>query len=132
MATTHGTAIAKEGPTKQRSLNYKKIRTPFELMRKTILYFLTGLTLATCMLSAEAQNSVATIPEGMITIPLAQGTTSYLSLPLSNNLTYAGVVSAVTSTSISVADSPSPWSVGELATPSSPYFVKFLTGSEAG
>jgi uncharacterized protein (TIGR02597 family) len=68
----------------------------------------------------------------MITFSLAGGSTTYLSLPLTNNLTYTGVVSAVTSTTISVADSPSPFTAGGLASASAPYFVKFISGSEMG
>jgi uncharacterized protein (TIGR02597 family) len=101
-------------------------------MPKKIIYFLAGIALVTSPISADAQNSVATIPEGMITFNIPKGATSYLSLPLTNNLTYTGVVSAVTSNNITVADSPAPWTAGGLATASAPYFVKFLTGSETG
>jgi len=101
-------------------------------MRNKTIKFLTVVALATCVLSARAQDSVATVPEGMITFNIPQDVTTYLSFPLTSNLTYTGVVSGVTSTTITVADSPAPWNAGALATASAPYFVKFLTGSEVG
>jgi uncharacterized protein (TIGR02597 family) len=95
-------------------------------MRKKLLTFLTGFALAT--VSAHATSaSVATIPSGMITFTLTHGTTSYLSLPLTNVETYTSSVTAVTSNTISVGDAPAPF-VTNLA----PYFVKFLSGSESG
>jgi uncharacterized protein (TIGR02597 family) len=75
--------------------------------------------------------SVATVPAGMITYTLARGTTSYLSFPLTNNESYTGSVAAVTTNTISVGDSPAPFTTS-LATPASPYFVKFLSGSQTG
>jgi uncharacterized protein (TIGR02597 family) len=54
-----------------------------------------------------------------------------VSLPLTNTATYTGSVSAVTSNTISVGDSPAPFTTS-LATAGSPYFVKFLSGSEMG
>ena len=50
--------------------------------------------------------SVAAIPQGMITFAIPHGSISYLSLPLTNNPTYTGSVSAMTSTTISVGDWP--------------------------
>jgi uncharacterized protein (TIGR02597 family) len=101
-------------------------------MRKKTNYFLTGIAFVACALSAYAQTSVATIPEGMISFNVPGGETTYLSFPLSNNLTYTGAVSAVTSTTISVDDSPAPWNAGALASAAAPYFVKFLSGNETG
>jgi uncharacterized protein (TIGR02597 family) len=101
-------------------------------MRKKIFYFLTGIALATGAISANAQSAtVATVPEGMITFTLASGSTKYLSLPLTNNVTYAGSVTAVTANSISVGDTPAPFTTS-LSTAGSPYFVKFLSGNEIG
>jgi uncharacterized protein (TIGR02597 family) len=101
-------------------------------MRKKIFYFLSGIALATGAISANAQSAtVATVPEGMITYSLASGSTSYLSLPLTNNVTYAGSVTAVTANSISVGDTPAPFTTS-LATAAAPYFVKFLSGNEIG
>ena len=100
-------------------------------MRQNIFYFLIGIALATCELSATAGTSVATVPSGMITFTLAQGTTSYLSLPLTNNSIYSSVVTAVTTNTISVDDTPAPFT-SNLATPAAPYFIKFLSGNESG
>jgi len=101
-------------------------------MLKKIFYFLTWIALAAGMTSANAQNAtVATIPEGMMTYNLLPNTTSYLSLPLTANLTYSGAVTAVTANTISVGDNPAPFT-SNLATASAPYFVKFLSGSEMG
>ena len=101
-------------------------------MNKNFFYFLTAIALVTGMISAEASSvTVATVPIGMITYPLTQGTTSYLSLPLTNVEIYTGSVSAVTTNSISVGDAPAPFTTS-LAVPASPYFVKFLSGSQMG
>jgi hypothetical protein len=110
----------------------KKIQPKSKIMRKKIFYSLTGIALAMGAISAEAQSaSVATIPEGMITYTLTRGATNYLSLPLINNLVYTSSVSAVTANTISVGDTPAPFTTS-LANPSLPYFVKFLSGSEMG
>jgi len=100
-------------------------------VRKKIFYFLTGIALATGAISANGQNSVASIPQGMITFAIKQGSTNYLSLPLTNNTTYTSSVTAVTTNTISVGDTPAPFTTN-LATSASPYFVKFLSGSEMG
>ncbi|HEV3272921.1 MAG TPA: TIGR02597 family protein [Candidatus Methylacidiphilales bacterium] len=101
-------------------------------MHKKIIYLLTGMALALGALSARAQTAtVATIPEGMMLFTLTGGTTNYLSLPLTNNVTYTSSVSAVTGNTISVADTPAPFTTS-LTAPGSPYFVKFLSGSETG
>jgi uncharacterized protein (TIGR02597 family) len=101
-------------------------------MKNNFLTFLTALALAAGILCAQAQSAtVATVPVGMITYPLASGTTSYLSLPLTNLEIYTGSVSAVTSNTISVGDSPAPFT-SSLAAPAAPYFVKFLSGSQVG
>jgi uncharacterized protein (TIGR02597 family) len=106
-------------------------------MRKKIFYFLTGIGLAGLPVFGQSSTSasVATIPEGFVSFNLpatgGSGTTTYLSIPLSNNPFYSGAVASVTDSSITVADVPAPWSTGALSG-TTPYFVKFLTGSEAG
>jgi uncharacterized protein (TIGR02597 family) len=101
-------------------------------MRKNIFLFLTGIALAICGVSANAQSaSVASVPEGMITFPITHGTTNYLSLPLTNNETYTSSVTAVTINSITVGDAPAPFTIS-LTTSAAPYFVKFLSGNETG
>jgi uncharacterized protein (TIGR02597 family) len=82
-----------------------------------------------------ATTIIPTVPEGVIVFPLLHGTITYLSLPLEGDPTYSGVVSSVTATSITVAVDtmhPAPWTPGTLNTPAQPYFVKFLSGPQAG
>jgi uncharacterized protein (TIGR02597 family) len=100
-------------------------------MHKKIFSFLTGIALATGAISADAQNSVASVPQGMITFTLKHGSTNYLSLPLTKNTTYTSAVTAVTSNTINVGDTPAPFTTS-LATAASPYFVKFLSGNQMG
>jgi uncharacterized protein (TIGR02597 family) len=102
-------------------------------MCKKIFYFLTGILLAIDVnsVTASAASSVATVPDGMMELSLPHGKTSYLSLPLTRESTYTGMITEVTSNSISVDDTPAPFTTN-LATASAPYFVKFLTGNEAG
>ncbi|HEV3271663.1 MAG TPA: TIGR02597 family protein [Candidatus Methylacidiphilales bacterium] len=82
-------------------------------------------------MSIQAQTY--TVPEGVLTFSLPAGpSTTYLSLPLTSDPSYRGVVSsviAVTSNTIAVDDSPAPWTAGALA---NLYFVKFLSGNETG
>ena len=112
--------------------NPKKIQTLTTAMRKNIFYFLTGIALATGVISASAASAtVSSVPQGMITFNLPAGATTYVSLPLTNNVTYAGSVSAVFTNSISVGDTPAPFTTS-LATAVAPYFVKFLSGNEMG
>jgi uncharacterized protein (TIGR02597 family) len=121
-----------EGDERVVMKNPKKIQTLATAMRKKIFYFLTGITLALGVISADAESAtVATVPEGMITFSLPQGATTYLSLPVTSNVTYAGSVTAVTTNSISVGDTPAPFTTN-LATATAPYFVKFLSGNEMG
>jgi uncharacterized protein (TIGR02597 family) len=101
-------------------------------MRKKIFYFLTGIALAMGTITGYAQTAtVATVPEGLITYSLAQGSTNYVSLPLTDNVTYTSAVTAMTANTITVGDSPAPFTTS-LATAGSPYFVKFLSGREMG
>jgi len=100
-------------------------------MRKKIFYFLMGVALATGVASATTKSSVATVPAGMITFALTHGKSSYLSLPLTKLSTYTSSVTAVTTNTISVDDTPAPFTTN-FATPVAPYFVKFLSGNEAG
>ena len=109
-----------------------KIQNSTKTRNKNILNFLIAFTLAAGMFRAEAQGaSVTSVPVGMITYPLAQGTTTYLSLPLTNIETYTGSVSSLAPTSITVGDSPSPFTTN-LGTSSAPHFLKFLSGNQKG
>ena len=109
-----------------------------------------ALALFTAMMSLSAQTvptAVNTIPEGTVTFSLpqtvaAQSITSYWSVPIINDPVYTGVVASLstvlgnpnvtTTNTISVSDSPAPWTAGQLTNPATPYFVKFLSGAEAG
>jgi uncharacterized protein (TIGR02597 family) len=101
-------------------------------MNKKITQYLVGIALAASVISSSAASvSVATVPQGIITYPIASGVVNYLSLPLTKTEAFTGVVSTVSSSTITVGDSPAPFTTS-LATSSSPYFVKFLTGNETG
>jgi len=88
-----------------------------------------GLALSAMSIQAQTVN---TTPLGLVSFPILHGTTTFLSLPLEGNPIYTGVISATTANSITVADSPAPWTASSLATAAQPYFVKFLTGPQAG
>lgn len=83
----------------------------------------------------DAQADMFTVPEGVQIFTLPHGATSYLSFPLTADPVYSDAVSAVTTNTISVANTSA--FTGTLATltePTSsiPYFVKFLTGAQTG
>ena len=112
-------------------------------MRMKFAHFFILIALVLGAMSIQAQTTTLnTIPEGVITLNLAatgsgQNLTSYFSLPLTADPVYTGVVSAISASTtnddtISVADSPAPWTSGALATAAAPYFVKFLSGNETG
>ena len=92
-----------------------------------------------------------TVPEGVINLSFPGATTTYFNLAFTADPFYRGMVSMVsasgssgadTADTISVADSPAPWTNGQFVVPSaangntgtasSPYLVKFLSGNEAG
>ena len=101
-------------------------------MNKNLFYVAIGMTLAFSATSLKAQSaSVASVPEGMISFTLKGNSINYLSLPLSNNVSYTSTVSSVTANSIAVGDSPAPFTTN-LSAPAAPYFVKFLSGNEMG
>ena len=100
-------------------------------LRINFSIYITAFALAIMGMSTQAQ-TVNTTPLGLVSFPINHGTTTYLSLPLEGNPIYTGVISATTANSITVADSPAPWTAGALATAAQPYFVKFLAGPQAG
>ncbi len=101
-------------------------------MRNKITHFLTALAITVGMITASATPaSVTTVPHGMMSFKLIHGTTNYLSLPLTNSEIYTSTVDVVTSNTISVSDTPAPFTTS-LAVSGSPYFVKFLSGNESG
>jgi uncharacterized protein (TIGR02597 family) len=89
------------------------------------------MVLALGAVPAEASGTVATVPDGMITLPIIHGVTNYLSIPLTNIPTYSSTVSSVTMNMITVDDAPAPFT-SNLATSQAPYFVQFLSGNETG
>jgi hypothetical protein len=98
--------------------------------------FFSVIALASIALSSRGYGQINTVPEGMVSFNLpATGSSSptvYISLPLISDPSYSGAVSAVTANTISVSDSPGPWTAGSLSTLAAPYFVKFLSGQEMG
>ena len=100
-------------------------------MHKIFFSLLVGIASAAGSLTATAQTTVATVPDALMTLTLTSGTTNYLSIPLTSVATFTGMVANVTTNSITVDDSPAPFGTS-FATPSTPYFVKFLSGNEAG
>jgi hypothetical protein len=96
------------------------------------------------MKPAVAQTGTTyTIPEGAISYSFPAGKTTYFSLPLTDDPVYTDTVTLITSSSthpdtITVANSNAFSNTGSVQTsltqPSSsiPYFVKFLTGNQAG
>lgn len=115
-------------------------------MRMNSSFFLAVTALAISALSVQAQTTLNTVPEGMLTLNPGSSSSgdvvTYLSLPLNADPVYTGAVSAVTATTIAVnvdVNDPAPFVNGtvgvqlaNLATPALPYFVKFLSGAEAG
>jgi uncharacterized protein (TIGR02597 family) len=106
-------------------------------MRKNTFSRLAILAIAACPLWAHAvTTSVTTVPEGYFVFNFpatgSMNSTSYLSLPLAKSPTYSGAVASVTANSITVGDSPAPFTAGALSTATTPYFVKFLSGVETG
>jgi uncharacterized protein (TIGR02597 family) len=101
-------------------------------MRKKF-YLFVGATLAIGQMIAHAATSatVTSLPQGMVTLSASKGTTTYLSLPLSNNAVFSGTVGAVGVNAISVTSTATPFPTS-LAAAASPYFVKFLSGNEKG
>ncbi len=102
-------------------------------MSKNIFYFLTAIVLAISapFASASTPATVATVPDGMVTLPMLHGVTNYLSLPLTRVSIYTTTVNAVTTNTLSVDDAPAPFTSSLLA-PGMPYFVRFLSGNEVG
>ena len=110
----------------------KKLKVIATMSKKfQILLIIVGFAFAAISATAQTAATVASMPEGMITFPITHGAMNYLSLPLTNDPIYTGSVSAISSTSISVGDSPAPFT-SSLLTAGSPYFVKFMSGNEVG
>lgn len=105
-----------------------------------LFHFLAVAAFALNAVPIQAQTTVNTVPEGMLTFSLpATGTgensISYFSLPMTADPVYEDIVSSVTSSTISVANTSAfTGTLANLSQPASavPYFVKFLTGAQAG
>jgi uncharacterized protein (TIGR02597 family) len=89
-----------------------------------LLYFsfLTGGTLS----AAE----VVSTPVGFLRVTFPPSSTSSLSIPLQKNPTAVGPISALGSNT--VTDLQASWTSGQFASPSSPHFLKIVSGSSAG
>jgi uncharacterized protein (TIGR02597 family) len=97
---------------------------------------------ATQSFSIIVATVVNTVPEGVVSFNFpatdaGQTSVNYYSSPLLSDPVYTGAVSAVTATSISTANSPfvnttNGTQLASLATAATPYFVKFLSGLQAG
>jgi uncharacterized protein (TIGR02597 family) len=114
-------------------------------MRMNFSYFFAVTALALSIISGQAQTTTLnTVPEGVVTFSFpatgaGQTSVNYYSAPLLSDPVYTGAVSALTANTISVADSPVPFvnttngtQLANLATAATPYFVKFLSGLQAG
>ncbi len=125
------TQCKEEGVQATQPSHSKKITLPTTMSIK-FLSFLAGIAIATGLITTSVQGAtVATIPQGMMTYNFTHGTLTSISLPLTANITYSGSVSAVTDTTISVADSPAPFTTS-LTVANARYFVKLLSGNEKG
>ncbi len=98
-------------------------------MNTKLRYFFTILVLILGVTRVQAQSF--TVPEGVMQFPITAGAVNYMSLPLENDPTFQGALTSASANSITVAD-PVPWTPGQLISATQPYFVKFLTGAEAG
>ncbi|HEX4141053.1 MAG TPA: hypothetical protein VHY09_11940 [Candidatus Methylacidiphilales bacterium] len=100
------------------------------MRKKLIIFSVVALAASQALASASSSISVTSLPQGMVVIASAAvGSTTYLSLPLSGNVIYAGTVSAAGSNSINVATSRF---TSILASANAPCFVKMLSGGERG
>jgi uncharacterized protein (TIGR02597 family) len=103
-------------------------------MKKKFFYFSALLLLVSTSGLTQAvasSTAVASAPSGVRQITLLKGTANWFSLPLTGQPVFSGMVSAVTSNSISLGGGADTFATN-LATPGSPYFVQFLSGAEAG
>jgi uncharacterized protein (TIGR02597 family) len=103
-------------------------------MKKKIFYFwaiLVALGATTGLGHASSSMSVSKVPTGVQEITLKQGTSTWFSFPLSEQPVYGGQVSGVSSNVISIASSSTSFAAGYTGS-STPYFVQFLSGNEAG
>jgi uncharacterized protein (TIGR02597 family) len=101
-------------------------------MNKKYFYFWASLAIAlsatTAMGHASSSMSVSKVPTGIQSITLKQGTSTWFSFPLSGQPVYAGAVVGVTSNTIGIT----PSTTASFSGSTTPYFVQFLSGQEAG
>jgi hypothetical protein len=100
-------------------------------MRKNLLISgVIAMAMGPVLANATTSVSVASLPQGMVVISTgAVGSTNYISLPLSSNAVFTGSVSSVGPNTINVSNNPFTMNLANIG---SPYFVKFLSGNEAG
>ena len=117
--------------------SYESIRSKQEktstttIMNKKFFYFwaiLVALGATTAIGRATSSTSVSKVPTGVQSITLKQGTSTWFSFPLSGQPVYAGAVVGVTNNTIGITPSTSASFSGS----TTPYFVQFITGQEAG
>ena len=103
---------------------------PQKMRKKILILGVIAMAVSQASANATSSVSVASLPQGMVVISTgAVGSTNYISLPLSSNAVYTGSVSSVGPNTITVSNTPF---TTNLANIGSPYFVKFLSGTEAG
>ncbi len=109
-------------------------------------YFFAVVASVASAISVQAQSTNApinTVPEGITTFNLAAtgagvNSTSYFSAPLQNDPVYTGAVASLSTVgthgvdTVTVGDSPAPWTAGQFANAAAPYFLKFLSGAQSG
>ena len=100
------------------------------MRKKIFIWGVIAMALSQALANATSSVSVASLPQGMVVISTGSpGSTNYISLPLSSNATYTGSVSSVGPSTINVSNSPFTINLANIG---APYFVKFLSGREAG
>jgi uncharacterized protein (TIGR02597 family) len=100
------------------------------MRKKLFIWGVIAMALSQALANATTSVSVASLPQGMVVISTgSQGSTNYISLPLSSNAIYTGSVNSVGSNTINVSNSPFTINLANIG---APYFVKFLSGTEAG
>lgn len=110
---------------------------------KTISHLITKTLLATLSLClpalTHAETSVATVPEGYVTLTALAGTgtsptLTILSLPLLATATIPGQITGVITgvTSNTISNTNAGWTAGTLSTAATPYLIRVTSGAAQG
>jgi len=94
-----------------------------------ILSALAILSTAILLPGANAQTA-STVPVGFMSLPLTLNQTTAIGLPLLETATFSGPVGSFTTNTITVSGAT--WTLGQFATPGSPFMVTIRTGLQAG